>query len=158
MWLYLSWVQKPESQCAWFGRYGSLKFSRGRRLLRFMKNVTLSNFARGRRQLIFITSDLLIYDKQIRLNAKKEPLWNGELEIYVTMWWADDNHVTDTTTWRCQKHNRDRMVTFETHLTMLYSCEMTTKCNISWDCKSTLFGNILTDFWTYVTWRWVFLD
>ena len=86
-------------------------------------------------------------------------MWNGELEIYVTMWWADDNHVSEKTTWRCQKHNRDIMVTFETHLKMLYSCEMTTKCNISWDCKSTLFGNILTGFWMYfMWWRWILLD
>ena len=26
MWLELSWVQIPASYCAWFGRYGSLKF------------------------------------------------------------------------------------------------------------------------------------
>ena len=80
-----------------------------------MKKVTLSNLARGRRQLISITNNLLIYDKQIKLTAKKEPMWNGELEICVTMWWADENHVSDTTTWRCQEHNRDRMATFETH-------------------------------------------
>ena len=36
-----------------------------------MKEVTLSNFAPGRRQLIFSANDLLIYDKQIRLNTKK---------------------------------------------------------------------------------------
>ena len=36
-----------------------------------MKKVTLCNFARGRRQLVFITNDLLIYDKQITVNAKK---------------------------------------------------------------------------------------
>ena len=36
-----------------------------------MKKVTLSNFARGRRQLLFVRNDLLIYDKQIRLNANK---------------------------------------------------------------------------------------
>ena len=134
VWLDLSWVRIPGFQCAWFRRYGSLKFSRGRRLLRFMKKVTFSNFVRGRRQLIFITNYLLIHDKQIRLNAKNEPMWNGELEIWVTMWWADENHVSDTTTGRCQEHNRDRMATFETHLKILYSCEMTTKCNISWDC------------------------
>ena len=70
-------------------------------------------------------------------------MWNSELEICVTMWWADENHVSDTTAWRCQEHDRDRMATFGTHLKMLYSCEMTTKCHISWDCRSTLFGNIL---------------
>ena len=47
---------------------------------------------------------------------RKEPIWNGELEICVTMWRADENHVSDTATWRCQEHNRDRIVTFETHL------------------------------------------
>ena len=85
-------------------------------------------------------------------------MWNRELEICVTMWWADENHVSDTTTWRCQEHNRDRMVTFETHLKIWYSCEMATKCNISWDCRSTLFGNILTGFWVYFMWRWILLD
>ena len=31
LWLDLSRVQIAGSQCAWFGRYGNLKFSRGRR-------------------------------------------------------------------------------------------------------------------------------
>ena len=31
MWLDLSWLQTLGSQCAWFGRYCSLNFSRGRR-------------------------------------------------------------------------------------------------------------------------------
>ena len=35
----------------------------------------------------------------------------------------------------------------------LYLCEMTTKCNISWDCRSTLFGKLLTGFWVYFMWR-----
>ena len=74
------------------------------------------------------------------------------------MCWADENHVSDTTTWRCQENNRDRTVTFETHLKIWYSCEMATKCNISRDCRSTLFGNILTGFWVYFMWRWILLD
>ena len=88
---------------------------------------------------------------------EKESTWYGELKICVKMWWADENHVSDTTTWRCQEHNRDRMVTSETHLKILYSCEMATKCNISWDCSSTLFGNIPTGFWVYFMWRWILL-
>ena len=43
---------------------------------------------------------------------RKEPMWNGELEICVTMWYD-------------QEHNKDRMTTFETHLKNSYSCEMT---------------------------------
>ena len=85
-------------------------------------------------------------------------MWNGELKICVTMWRADENHVSDSTTWRCQEHNRDRMVTFYSHLKKWYSCEMATKCNISWDFRSTLFGNILNGFWVYFMWRWVLLD
>ena len=39
---------------------------------------------------------------------------------YVTMRWADEKHVSDTTTWRCQEHDRDRMATFAIHLKFLY--------------------------------------
>ena len=84
-------------------------------------------------------------------------MWNGELEICITVWWADENQVSDTTTWRCHEHNRDRMVTFETHLNIEHSCEMATKCNISWDCRRTLFWNILNGFWVYFMWRWILL-
>ena len=97
-------------------------------------------FRAGKKATHFIANDSLIYDKQIRLNPKKGAnvkSWTGN--ICVTMWWADENHVFDTTSWWCQEHDRDRMATFETHFKKFYSCEMTTKCNISWDCRSTLF-------------------
>ena len=85
-------------------------------------------------------------------------MWNGELEICITVWWADENQVSDTTTWRCHEHNRDRMVTFEKPLKIDHSCEMATKCNVSWDCRRTLFWNILNGFLVYFTWRWILLD
>ena len=40
-----------------------------------------------------------------------EPIRNGEMEIGVTMWWADVNNLFDTTT----EHIKEIMVTFETH-------------------------------------------
>ena len=52
MWLDLTWVHIPGSKCAWFGRYDSLNFSRGRRLLRFMKKVTLQ-FRAGKKATHF---------------------------------------------------------------------------------------------------------
>ena len=81
-----------------------------------------------------------------------------EIEICVTMWWADENHVSDTTTWRCQEHDRDRMATFETHLKFY--------CHVKWQqnaifmglYRRTLFGNILTGFWVYFMWRWILSD
>ena len=85
-------------------------------------------------------------------------MWNSEMEICVTMWWADENHVSDTTTWRCQEHDRDRMATFETHLKFY--------CHVKWQqnaifmglYRRTLFGNILTGFWVYFMWRWILSD
>ena len=44
------------------------------------------------------------------------------------------------------------------HLKICYSWEMATKWNISWDCRSTLFRNILIGFWVYFMWRWILLD
>ena len=37
-----------------------------------MKKVTLCNFARGRRQLIFVANDLLIYDKQTESKERSQ--------------------------------------------------------------------------------------
>ena len=83
----------------------------------------------------------------------------NELEICVTMWWADENHVSDTTTWRCQEHDRDRMATFETHLKNLFSMWNDNKMQYFMGlCRSTLFGNILTGLWVYFMWRWILSD
>ena len=52
-------------------------------------------------------------------------IWQTDNTERITMWWADEKHVSDTTMLWCQEHDRDRMATFETHLKKLYSREMT---------------------------------
>ena len=47
---------------------------------------------------------------------EKEGSWDYELEIGIIVWWVDEDHTSDITTWWYQEHIRDRTMSFEAFL------------------------------------------